>query len=135
MLDKKVVTTSGKWWAVFLFIKNNKQLANNYQLVSLFPICSKIFEKLLLDSTREFFNMKIVSSDHSEFQPNNSTIYQLLSIKHAMLTVFNGNPTLHISMYLSIKEIRFWLKDHIKLLIENTLKMEEQRILTNCYIQ
>lgn len=38
----------------------------------------------------------------------------------------------HVPFY---KRNPLWLKDHIKLLIENTLKMEEQRILTNCYIQ
>ena len=36
--------------------KENKQLVSNYRPVSLLPICSKIFEKLIFDSIYGFLD-------------------------------------------------------------------------------
>ena len=44
--------------------RNSKQLVDNYRPVSLLPICTKIFEKLLFDSIYEFLDKnKLLNSN------------------------------------------------------------------------
>ena len=63
--------------------KNDKQCIKNYQPVSLLPICSKIFERLLFNELHKFFNENdLLSSNLSGFRPGDSCINQLLSITH-----------------------------------------------------
>lgn len=61
--------------------KKSRQLKTNYRPISLLPITSKIFEKLLFDATYKFLNDNdLISPNQSGFRPNDSTINQLLSI-------------------------------------------------------
>ena len=36
--------------------KNDKQLIKNYRLVSLLPVCGKIFEKIIIDSLFKYLD-------------------------------------------------------------------------------
>ena len=63
--------------------KNSGQLKSNYRPISLLPICSKIFEKVLFDQIQTFLNSNnLISKHQSGFRPRDSTINQLLSITH-----------------------------------------------------
>ena len=77
--------------------KNSKQLVNNYHPVSLLPLCSKIFEKVIFDS---IFNFKIqnnlLNSCQSGFRPNDSCINQLISITLNIYGAFDANPSLEV---------------------------------------
>ena len=63
--------------------KKDKQCIKNYCPVSLLPICSKIFQKLLFNELYKFFNENdLLSSNQSGFRPGDSCINQLFSITH-----------------------------------------------------
>ena len=53
------------------------------KIISNFPICGKIFERLIYNSLFEFFIAnELISSDQSGFKPGDSFINPLLSITH-----------------------------------------------------
>ena len=63
--------------------KGDKQTITNYHLVSLLPICGKIFERLLYDTLFDFFSKNnLLSLNQSGFRPGDSCINQLLPINH-----------------------------------------------------
>ena len=56
--------------------KDSKQILNNYRPVSLLPIYTKSFEKLIFDSIYEFIDKNnLFKSNQSEFRHNDSCIY------------------------------------------------------------
>ena len=66
---------TGKSVTLFQYIKDNKQIVNNYRPVSLLPICSKIFEELVFDAIFEFMiENNLLSSTQSRFKPNDSCV-------------------------------------------------------------
>ena len=77
--------------------KNSKQIVDNYRPVSLLPICSKIFEKLIFDSIYEFLDENnLFNSNQSGFRPNDSCIHQLIDITHNIFSAFDANPSLEV---------------------------------------
>ena len=67
----------------------DKQCLKNYRPVSLFPICDKIFERLIFNVMFRFLNKSnLISSNQSGFRPGDSSIYQLLSITHEIYKSF-----------------------------------------------
>ena len=61
--------------------KGDKQTLKNYRTVSLLPICSEIFGRLIYNEMFGFFLDKgLISANQSGFKPGNSRINQLLSI-------------------------------------------------------
>ena len=61
----------------------DKQTVESYRPLSLLPICSKIFERLLHNEVFRFFLDKgLISANQSGFKPGDSCINQLLSITH-----------------------------------------------------
>ena len=59
--------------------KGDKQTLKNYRPVSFFPICSKIFERLIYNEMFGFFLDKgLISANQSGFKPGDSCINQLL---------------------------------------------------------
>ena len=88
----------GKREILYQFIKkNSKQLVNNYRPVSLLPICSKIFEKIIFNSIFNFMiQNNLLNSCQSGFRPNDSCINQLKSITHNIYRAFNANPSLEV---------------------------------------
>ena len=74
--------------------KNNKYCINNYQPVSLLPICGKIFERIIYNPVYLYLeNNNLLNPHQSGFHPNNSCIYQLLSIVHSIYADFDHNPS------------------------------------------
>ena len=73
-----------------VYKKNDKQRLNNYRLISLLPICSKIFERLIFTEMFGFFiENNLISQYQSGFKPGNSCINQLLSITHEIYQAFD----------------------------------------------
>ena len=70
--------------------KGDKQTLKNYRPVSLLPICSKIFERLIYNKMFGFFLDKgLISANQSGFKPGGSCINQLLSITHNIYESFD----------------------------------------------
>ena len=70
--------------------KGDKQTLKNYRLVSLLPICGKIFERLIFNKMFRFFlDNKLITMNQSGFKPGNSCINQLLSITHLIYKSFD----------------------------------------------
>ena len=78
-------------------LKNGKCCINNYCPVSLWPICGKIFENIFYNPLFLYIGTNNLLTPHqSGFCPNDSCIYQLLSIIHSIYAVFNHNPSLEV---------------------------------------
>ena len=68
---------------------NNKQV-KNYHPISLLPVLSKIFERLLYDSMfKSFTENSLISQNQSGFKPRNSCTNQFLSITHQIYKFFD----------------------------------------------
>ena len=77
--------------------KNDKRCINNYRPVSLLPICGKIFERILYNPLFLYLESNDLLTPHqSRFHPNDSCIYQLLSIVHSIYADFDHNPSRNI---------------------------------------
>ena len=65
--------------------KGNKQ-----SLISLLPICSKIFERLIYNEMFTFFTENnLISPNQSGFRPGDSCVNQLLAITHEIYKSFD----------------------------------------------
>ena len=74
---------NGKMVPVFKKKKNNNQEIKNYRPISLLPVLSKIFERLLYDSIFKFFTENnLILLNQSGFKPGDSCVNLLLSITH-----------------------------------------------------
>ena len=69
--------------------KSDKQLVNNYQPISLLPICGKIFEEIIFNKIYNFLlEESLLNSDQSGFCLGNSCINQLLAITPGIFEAF-----------------------------------------------
>ena len=67
------------------FIKNKKQLIENYRPISLLFVCGKTLERIIYNKMLEFFSEnELISHNQSGFKPGDSCINQLLCITHDM---------------------------------------------------
>ena len=72
-------------------------MIKNYRPVSLLPICSKSFEKLIFNSLFKYLDdNNLLTKNQSDFWPGDSCVHQLLSITHEIYKVFDVNPSLHV---------------------------------------
>ena len=63
--------------------KGDKQCLKNYRPISLLPICSKIFKRLICNELFTFFNdINSISPNQSGFRPGDSCVNQLIVITH-----------------------------------------------------
>ena len=70
--------------------KGNKQSLKNYRPISLLPIISKIFERLIYNKIFNFFAEKnLISPNQSGFWPRDSCVNQLLAITHEIYRSFD----------------------------------------------
>ena len=73
----------------------NKELISNYHPVSLFPICRKIFEKLIFDCIYEcLYQNCLLNAKQSSFRPGDPCTYQRIAIVRNIFTAFDANPSL-----------------------------------------
>ena len=72
--------------------KDSRQIKSNYRPISLLPIFSKIYEKIIFDAMYNFFvSNDLISKHQSGFRPGDSTIYQLLAITDEIFESFENN--------------------------------------------
>ena len=65
--------------------------------MSLLPICSKVFEKLIFDNIYSFMiHNKLMNSCQSGFKQNYSCINQLISTTHNIYCAFDANLSLEV---------------------------------------
>ena len=65
--------------------KDNKQIVNNHRPLSLPPVYSKVFEKLVFDAIFEILiENDLLNSTQSGFKPNNFCVNQLISITQSI---------------------------------------------------
>ena len=75
----------------------DKQLLQNYRPVSLLPIRSKIFERIVFNPVLEFLEKSSLLCPHqSGFHSSDSCQSQLLSIIHDIYASFDQSPTLEV---------------------------------------
>ena len=68
----------------------SKNLAKSYRPISLLPICSKVFERLIFNSLFNYFiKNKLFTECESGFIPGDSCVAQLLSITHEIYKSFD----------------------------------------------
>ena len=73
--------------------KESKNLCSNYRPISLLPIFSKIFEKIIYDSLyRYIITNKLLNPCQSGFQKGDSCVSQLLKITHDIFKNLDSNP-------------------------------------------
>ena len=94
--------------------------------MSLLPICSKIFERLLYDEVFGFFLDKgLISANQSGFKPGDSCINQLLSIIHNIYKSFDDGYEVRGAFFdISIVFDKVWHNDL-------TFRLQEYGILGN----
>ena len=77
--------------------EGDKQLLQNYRSVSLLPICGKIFERIVFNPMREFFEENsLLCPQQSGFRSTDSSQSQLLSIVHDIYASFCQSSTLEV---------------------------------------
>ena len=65
--------------------------------MSLLPICSNIFEKLIFDNIYELLNKNnLFNNNKSGFRRNDPCIHQLIAITHNISSAFDANPSLDV---------------------------------------
>ena len=63
--------------------KGNKQKIKNYRSISLLPICSRKFERLIYSDIFNFFSEKnLISPNQEGFRPWDSCVNELFAINH-----------------------------------------------------
>ena len=124
--------------------KEDKNLLNNHRPVSLLPIFSKIFERLIYNSLfNHFQSNKLFISSQSSFLPGDSCIAQLLSIIREIQTSFDNNPTVDVrGVFLDISEAfdkvgivvfysSYKLEGQLLALLKDYLPNRKQRVALN----
>ena len=72
--------------------KNDKQSVKNYRPVSLLPICSKVFERIIYNTMfTKFIENNLISENQVGFKPGDSCVNQLLAITHEIFSSFDDN--------------------------------------------
>ena len=80
--------------------------------MSLLPICSKIFEKIIFSSLFKYLeDNKLLNCNQSGFRSSVSCVHQLLSITHELYKSFDANPSFEVrGVFLDISKAfdRVW---------------------------
>ena len=77
--------------------KLDKQFIKKYLPVSLLPICSKGFDKVIFNSLFKYLDdNNLLTSNQSGFWPGDSCVHQLLSITNEILKAFDAYPLLDV---------------------------------------
>ena len=110
--------------------KGDKQNIKSYRSVSLLPIFY-IFERLIFNEIFIYI-YKLISKNHSGFQPGDSCSYQLLSITHEIFTSFDNGLEVR-SVFLDIFKTfdKVWHEGLIFKLKQNGFSGERLHILSD----
>ena len=127
--------------------KGSKNLISNYRPISLLPIFSKLFEKIIFDSLYSYITTnKLLNPCQSGFQKGDSCVSQLIKITHDIFKNLDSNPPVPTrSVFLDMSKafdkvwyegLLFKLRSHgiegkIFKLLENYIIGRQQRVVLN----
>ena len=115
--------------------KDNKQIITNYRPISLLPIFSKMFEKILFKNMYSYLTRNNLISQHqSGFRPGDSCTNQLLLLVNDIHAAFNDENCLEIrSVYLDMSKAfdKVWHEGLIFKLKQNGINGKLLKLLTN----
>ena len=127
--------------------KNDKQLVGNYRPISLLPICSKIFEKLVFNSLYSYLDgNNLITKNQSGFRPGDSTTNQLLYLVNEIHEAFESPKSLEVrAIFLDISKAfdKVWhdglcfkleqngVSGKLLMLFKNYLSNRKQRVIIN----
>ena len=127
--------------------KESKNLIKNYRHISLLPIFSKVFQRIVFNALFNFFlQNKLFTPCQSGFIPGDSCVFRLLSITHEIYQSFNCHPPAYIrGTFLDISKVfdKVWheglifkLKTYstdgkLLKLLENNLTDCQKRVVLN----
>ena len=113
--------------------KNSRQDKTNYRPISLLPICSKIFEKIIFNAIYSFLQSNgLLSKNQSGFRPGDSTINQLLAITQDIFNSFENNcETRAVFLDISKAFDKVWHKGLIFKLASNGIEGNILNLLKN----
>ena len=86
--------------------KWDKQIIKNYRPISLLPICSKLFEKIVFKHLYNFLiSNTLLTKNQSGFRPGDSTINQLTSLVNDIHKSFDNRKSIEVrSVFLDISK-------------------------------
>ena len=86
--------------------QEEKNLLKNYNPISLCPIFSKVFERIIYNSLfNQFIGNKLFTPSQPSFLPGDSCIAQCLAIIHEIQSNFDSNPLVDVgSVFLDISK-------------------------------
>ena len=89
-----------------IFKKGDKQLIKNYRPISLLPVCSKIFEKIIFKNLYSYLNTNnLLTTNQSGFRPGDSTTNQLLYLVNEIHQAFENPKSLEVrAVFLDISK-------------------------------
>ena len=130
-----------------IFKKGDKQLIKNYRPISLLPICSKIFEKIISKNLYSYLNANnLLTKNLSGFLPGDSTTNQLLYLVNEIHQAFENPKSLEVrAVFLDISKafdkvwhdgLIFKLKQNgvsgsLLMFFQNYLNNRKQRVVLN----
>ena len=128
-----------------IFEKCGKQTLRNYRPISLLPICSKIFEKIIFDNLYSRLNgNNLITKNQSGFRPCDSTINQLLYLVNEIHEAFEDPKSLEVrAVFLDISKPfdKVWheglifkqngISGNLLKLFESYLQNRKQRVVLN----
>ena len=108
--------------------KDNQQIVNNYCPVSLLPICSKFFEKLVFYAISEFMmENNLLNRTQSGFKPNDPCINQPISITFSIFSAFDAYPSLEVrGVFLDLSKAfdRVWYEGLLRKLMNSGINSD-----------
>ncbi len=127
--------------------KDKKYIINNYRPISLLPICSKIFEKIIHNQLYNFLTSNnLITKNQSGFRPGDSTVNQLIDLVNDIGKSFDDPKSLETrAVFLDISKafdkvwhtgLIFKLKQNgisgsLILLLENYLSNRKHKVVLN----
>ena len=125
----------------------SENLIKNYRSISLLPVFSKVFERIIFNSLFNYFlENKLFNEFQSDFLSGDSSTSQLLSITHEIYKSFDCNPSVDVrETFLDILKTfdKVWhdgfiyklksygVENKLLNLIQNYLTDRQQRVLLN----
>ena len=80
-----------------IFKKDDKQSIRNYRPISLLPICSKMFEKIIFNNLYCYLNANnLITKNQFGFRPGDSTTNQLLYLVNEIHQAFEDPKSVEL---------------------------------------